>query len=875
MSDVWLSNAPYPYKRAQYWVRQGVSIVALLLHVSLLANNGHWAWWVFALFHGCAYSVLLYRLPFLRQPHVYLDSAIFGVCIALWGFNPVLTAICISSINIVNMATGGTGLLLRCLGLLAAAALITGGLTGFHYQAQLPTSTLWIASLGLVLFMTIVGARIFSISNRLRQTRNNLAQYSAELQSINALAVAVNSNLDVSVIVDQVMRSLETKYPFEALYILNFDEKQQCLEVEGIYGSGITPSEHAAFQRFRFDIDRDRHSIFVNALLRREVAYIPRITAELVERGARIDRELYGIKPTVSLAYFPIYVKDVVVAGAGFMNYEKPFQLTEKDISIIQDYLVQVGTAVRNASLLREARAAREEAEEARRKAETSEEAKSRFLANMSHEIRTPMTVILGYTETLLEDQTGPEERARFLRHIDRSGRHLLTMINDILDLSKIEAKKIEVEKISCNLVEILCDMDAYLSIKCRSQGLGYELHIDYPFPSTVVSDPTRLKQILLNLCNNATKFTPKGRIILSARLLDQTLNISVQDTGIGIDPADQERIFSAFHQADSSTTRLYGGTGLGLCIAKNLAQLLGGDLSLDSRKPGGSTFTLSLPVSVEKAQLIRSKDAFQKHMEDVKSAKTYDSMPNLQGRVLVAEDNLDNQNLIRRLLEQTGLIVDIVSNGYAALEAAQQRRYGLLLLDIQMPQLSGLQVAERVKALGLAVPMVAFTANVMKDQLLEYQRAGFDDVLEKPIIRSKLYQTLKQYLLRPTPFGPRRVLIVEDNEINQMILHRYVTKAVESPLITLASNGQEAVQQVGQQDFDLILMDMEMPRMDGLTATRVIRELGYQTPIYVVSGNTDPDDIKRCIEAGATGHFAKPINKAEILPLITGILSE
>lgn len=874
-----LGSTPQTFeKKSNFVVRQGTCIVAVLIHLSLFWGDTSNTLWAFVFFQGVIYAPALHLVPMLRRNanhNLLIDTVLHSFCLGLWGLNLHLIACFLAGACIINMAAGGLPALMRAAAMFAIGAFAGAAISGFHYRADLPVWTQAITTASLLMFMAVLGLKIYKINSRLRGVRNGLQQQREELLDLNTLALAVNAHLDIDIIMKSVMQTMERLHPFEALYILSFDEAGQRLEVLGIYGSTITPKEHAAFRRFKFDAVRDSNSLFIKVLLKRKAICIPHITEAMVREGDRIDYDLFSVKPSVSIAYFPVFVKDKVIAGAAFINYEKHFELSKRDMDRIQQLLVQVGTAVRNATLFHELTLAKEKAEIAQQKAQASEETKSRFLANMSHEIRTPLTAIMGYSEALSEEGITDEERTNFVGYILRSGKHLLSMINDILDISKIEARKIEVENLACSLLEILCDIDSYMKIKTREKNLQYSLKIDFPIPSTLLTDPTRVKQILLNMCNNAVKFTNQGAITINVRMQsNQRLRIAVADTGIGIGEHEKSRIFNAFDQADTSTTRLFGGTGLGLYISKNLAQLLGGDLTFDSEKGVGSNFILQLPIGSTDVPFVRHEVDFEQQMADVLDAKTYGGVTRLQGTALVAEDNRENQRLVERLLRQAGMEVDLAINGAKAVEAARQKQYSLILMDIQMPIMSGQEAAKLMRSEGVTAPIVAFTANVMKHQVEEYAKLGFAGVVEKPIIREKFFTTLKQ-LIRPLSPRVCRILVAEDNEVNQMILFRHITKANENAEVSLACNGEAALELVRKQRFDLILMDMEMPVMDGLTATKRIRALGDDTPLYIVSGNVSREDRELSQQAGATGHIAKPLDREQIRSLVQNLSIE
>lgn len=853
-------------------MRQGVSVISIFIHLSIFWPNIPNTVIALILFQGLFYAPFLQFAPMFKSHRKFrlrLDATLYGFCIGIWGYNLFLSAFFVASASIINLAAGGFKFTAQSLFMMAVASLLGGYFVDWQFRSDIPILTQAIGSFGLIFFMSYLGRRVFLINTRLRQTRNDLTSQTNELQHLNTLALAVNAHLDVDVIMESMMKTMERIYPFEALYILAFEPLNRKLEVSGIYGTTITFEEHRAFRKFQFDLDRDAHSIFVKSLVTKKAAYFPHITKDMVKHGAQIDQDLFSVKPSVSLAYFPIFVDDNVIGGACFINYDKTFCLDKNDLRKIQQYLVQVGTAVRNATLFKELERSKAIAEKARQEAEASEEAKGRFLANMSHEIRTPLTSIMGYSEALTDHDASEEEKKKFVGHILRSGKHLLSMINDILDISKIDASKIDIERIHCNLFEILCDIESYAVIKCKDKNLQFKIEIEYPIPQHIHSDPTRLKQILLNLCNNAIKFTDDGGVTLKAmRLSDNMLEIKIIDTGIGIDQQEQLKIFSAFEQADTSTTRLYGGTGLGLYISKNLAKLLGGDLSVSSNKGFGSQFILTTLIGNQSESLIETPSQYQAAMEAIRESKTHTGAPTLTGHVLIAEDNLENQNLVDRLIKQTGLTTHVVDDGEKAVKAALNQSYNVILLDMQMPIMGGREAAAKIKAAGIQTPLIAFTANVMKHQIDEYREIGFTAVLEKPINREKLFTTL-QSALSNSRSTTCNVLIVEDNEVNQMILMRYVTKNCGNAKVYTALNGAKALEEVNQNEFDLIFMDMEMPIMGGIEATQKIRAQNINTPLYIVTGNVAKEDKARCSEAGATGHLAKPISNEAIQEII------
>ncbi len=390
------------------------------------------------------------------------------------------------------------------------------------------------------------------------------------------------------------------------------------------------------------------------------------------------------------------------------------------------------------------------ELEKARQDAESANQSKSDFLANMSHEIRTPMTAILGYTDILNEQNLSEDERLCHVRTIKQNGNHLLTIINDILDVSKIESGKMETEKLPMAIWDILEDIRDLLSVKARDRGIELLVNFQYPLPETIIGDPVRLRQVLLNLVGNSIKFTENGEVRITVSLVKDKLRLAISDTGIGMSPEQTKLLFKPFTQADATTTRKFGGTGLGLTISKHLSELMGGGITLKSKLNRGSTFTVEIdPGDLSKTTLVdqqprKSRSVVHPNKQDADSWFT--------GRVLLAEDTLVNQKLAERLLTKAGHKVEIANNGQEALDMAlEQWRAGtpfeLILMDMQMPLMDGYEAATRLRAVDYPLPIVALTANAMASDREKCLQAGCNDFATKPFQKDKLLQIISTWL--------------------------------------------------------------------------------------------------------------------------------
>lgn len=381
-------------------------------------------------------------------------------------------------------------------------------------------------------------------------------------------------------------------------------------------------------------------------------------------------------------------------------------------------------------------------------KAKAANLAKSQFLANMSHEIRTPLTAIIGYAEMLQESKLDDTRRTSAISTINRTGKHLLGIINDILDLSKIESEKLEIEIIPCEFFKLLEEIRSVVTLQVQDKDLEFILDFNFPLPITIHTDPTRLKQILFNLCNNAIKFTEQGSVCIDINWDrdHDMLMFSVKDTGIGLSKDQVDRLFQRFSQADATTTRRFGGSGLGLYISKQLAEKLGGTITVESKVDHGSTFC----VTVSSGYM--DLDGVADNPDEVPAlmqAKTFDDLEplRLNGRVLLAEDNVDNQGLIAHYIEQLGAQVSIVDNGRSAVELALSKPFDLVLMDMQMPIMGGLEATSKLREQGYEGPIVALTANAMKESRQQCEDAGHNGFLTKPIELKEFQKTLSEYL--------------------------------------------------------------------------------------------------------------------------------
>lgn len=728
-------------------------------------------------------------------------------------------------------------------------------------------------------------------------------QYTPDLDS----AIAFYEEKSKPRIEQLFLRAVEKGLPYdEELRLKRHDGSLIWVRVKGIpeFEDGVCVRVFGIIQ----DIDQSKNTYLElekkEAMLRYFVNYVPAAVAMLdnnlnyISVSKRwlqefhdncsdiIGQNLYEVNPNIPDERRAIYTK--ALQGQAYKNENQKFEIPGESTpqhfnwEVIPWHLSNgtVGGVVISTQNITNSVKINQELKEAKTLADLASKAKSEFLANMSHEIRTPLNGVIGFSDLLLKTPL-TDMQVQYLNYISDSGNSLLSIINDILDFSKIESGKLELFIDRYNVYDLANHVVNIILYQAQSKGLELLLNIEQGLPNTVWMDEARIKQVLINLLGNAVKFTEVGEIEFAVSRLKQndekiTLRFSVRDTGIGIPKERQKRIFDAFTQEDSSVSKKYGGTGLGLTISNNLLKYMGTNLMLESEMEKGSVFYFDIEVPYD-------KDDLQENDDDMTEI----------GRVLVVDDNQNNRTILQHMLAYKNIKSEAAANGLEAIQLLMNgERFDMILMDYHMPVLSGLETIEKIKELFKIqeemIPLIVLHTSSEENEFISaFRKDDKSYCLLKPIKSDELYRTLR-YALKDSKQNngkkdrvvsteemvieqPMTVLLADDNPVNRALNNKMMQLSAPNAILIEVSDGKQALMKCSETVFDLILMDVQMPVMDGIEATRSIRTLpDYKdVPIVGISAGNSVGEKERCLSAGMSDFLPKPIRQAELFAVI------
>lgn len=783
-----------------------------------------------------------------------IDGALGGAGIVLCGYAFVPSIVIATMLIAAAVVIGGGSLLIRTI----LPAVIVTALAWPHVEADFQAHSdglpLYLGAATIGLFLLYFAFLTNRISNRLITAKRSLQEHNRKidsqaslLASMNRVARVVNSTLDLGRVMSAIRENLSDVVEFDQEGLLFVDPSGQALTIDRYEGAepGTATSQIKGLAIPLSETD----SIFVRTAIENRPFFVGDTEAERAAMS-ETDARIYDLLPSKSLITFPLSRDDEVIGVLAFANTRKQVHAGPEEIEAIERHVGFISTAIRNARMY-------EKIKSAEQAANAANQAKSQFLANMSHELRTPMNAVIGYSEMLKEEaeDQGADDFIPDLDRICKASKHLLRLINDILDLSKVEAEKVDLYPEEIDVAEFMEDVSNGVGPLMENNGNTLEVEVDNQITS-IVNDVTRLRQVVLNLISNAAKFTQDGTVRVTLRRYARNeipwLDIAVSDTGIGMSPEQMNLVFQPFTQADASTTRKYGGTGLGLAISKSYCEMMGGTIRVESEEGKGSTFTVQIPASIKPVEAEPAGEEDETaQVEAVKSVTTAakDSV------VLVIDDDSSARDLLQRLLEREGYRVFTSDRGKSGLSMAREVRPDVITLDALMPEMDGWTVLGELKKdpelAAIPVVMVSFVDEPGKGLAL-----GAAEYITKPVKRRHLLDVLAR--LERT--AGMEVLVVEDDEDTRTLVCSWLEK--EGWKAHCAVNGREGLEMFRQLRPSVVLLDLMMPEVDGFEFLGTLRcefPDDDSSVIVITAKELFPEDLKRL-----NGSVEKIIQKSQ-----------